>query len=333
MSSQSIRYNISHIRSLTEQALLKAGFNREDAAISTDILMYAELRGNNQGLIKLVSGALQPNPNATDITVVRESKLTAKLDGGQRIGMAVVAKAVDMVIEKTSQHGIAAIACSNYSSATGALGGWVKRIASAGYVGIVMCQCPEMVAPYGSYEAIFGTNPIAIGLPTAPRHQVLDMATSAEAWFGLVTSAAEGKPIPDDIAYDAQGNATTSAADALKGALRVFDRSYKGSHLALMIELLAGAMSGAAMENKTESKNWGSLVIALDPNEFGTLEDFQERAAVMCDRVKNSRKLPGVENIYLPGERGDEVEAKNLETGTVEIPVSVYEQLCANLNS
>lgn len=154
------------------------------------------------------------------------------------------------------------------------------------------------------------------------------MATSAEAWFGLVTAEAEGKSIRSDIAYDSEGRETTSPAAALSGALRVFDRSYKGSHLALMIELLAGAMTGASMNDKQNSHNWGSLVIAIDPSEFcGSLEEFQSNAKIMCDRVKNAKKLEGVTDILLPGERGDEVEARNLEKGTIEVSDAAEKKL------
>lgn len=159
------------------------------------------------------------------------------------------------------------------------------------------------------------------------------MATSAEAWFGLVTAELEGKSIRPDVAYDSEGKETTSPTAALSGALRVFDRSYKGSHIALMIELLAGAMTGAAMDNKQESKNWGSLVIAIDPAEFcGSLEEFQHNASIMCDRVKNAKKLAGVSEIMLPGERGDEVEARNMQRGTVEISRAVHEKLTSYVN-
>jgi LDH2 family malate/lactate/ureidoglycolate dehydrogenase len=156
------------------------------------------------------------------------------------------------------------------------------------------------------------------------------MATSAEAWFGLVTAEAEGKSIRSDIAYDSEGRETTSPAAALSGALRVFDRSYKGSHIALMIELLAGAMTGASMNDKKESHNWGSLVIAIDPAEFsGSLEEFQRNAQIMCDRVKSAKKLEGVTEILLPGERGDRVEARNLAKGTIEISDAVDKKLRA----
>jgi L-2-hydroxycarboxylate dehydrogenase (NAD+) len=127
------------------------------------------------------------------------------------------------------------VACSNYSSATGALGFWSKRITDAGLIGIVMSQCNEMVAPFGSFQKIFGTNPISIGIPTTPRPQILDMATSAIAYYGLKMAQQEGKQIPNDVAYSSDGKTTTDPLTALSGAIRVFDRNYKGSHLALMV--------------------------------------------------------------------------------------------------
>lgn len=158
------------------------------------------------------------------------------------------------------------------------------------------------------------------------------MATSAYAYFGVVTAQTEGKPIPHDIAWDAEGRPATNPSDALKGALRSFDRGYKGSHIALMVELLAGALTGAAMENKGPSRNWGSLIIAIDPIVFGTLEEFQANANLMCERVKNAKILPDFaegSNIWLPGERGDTVEAENLKNGTLELSNEVYEALVA----
>ena len=111
------------------------------------------------------------------------------------MGMCVVNRMVDLAISKTREHGVAVITGCNYCSGTGALGYWARKITASGLIGIVMSQCPEMVAPFGSFEPLFGTNPLAIGVPTTPRAQVLDMATSAEAWFGLVTANAEGRCI------------------------------------------------------------------------------------------------------------------------------------------
>lgn len=96
-----------------------------------------------------------------------------------------------------------------------------------------------------------------------------------------------------------------------------------------MVELLAGALPGAAMIDKNDANNWGSLIIAIDPSILGPIEGFQERAAEMCNRVKNAKKLPGQEHneIYLPGERGDLLEAENLSNGYIKMSKKLFSEL------
>lgn len=310
-------------------ALLSIGYTSRDAKIIEETLMFAELRGNNQGVIKLTAGALNEDPLADgkEVECILDSPVSAKLDGHYKCGMVVVSDAVDIAIEKTKKSGVAIVGCSGYASATGALGLWSRKIAQAGFIGIVCSQTYEMVAPHGSYEPIFGTNPISIGIPTEPRIQVLDMATSAAAFYALKTAEKEGQSIADNIAYDSTGKMTTNPTEGLKGAIQVFDRNFKGSHLALMIELLAGALNGASMSDKMNNPNWGSLVVAIDPSILGSSERFKEKAQEMCMRVKNAKKLPDVTEIYLPGERGDEVEYENLKKGTIKISDKILKDL------
>lgn len=219
------------IRDYLVAALVNQGHESGDAIVIADTLMYAELRSNNQGVIKLVTGALGADPLASAIEVQHDTLVSCRMNGGMRSGMVCMSQAVDIAIAKAAVSGISIVGVSKYCSATGALGAWTYKMAQAGYIGIVMSQCSEMVAPHGSYEPIFGTNPMSIGIPMTPRCQVLDMATSAYAWFGLVTADKEGLPIPGDVAVDNTGQSTTDPAKAMAGALRSFDRSYKGSHL------------------------------------------------------------------------------------------------------
>jgi LDH2 family malate/lactate/ureidoglycolate dehydrogenase len=91
------------------------------------------------------------------------------------------------------------------------------------------------------------------------------------------------------------------------------------------------------MENKHESENWGSLVIAINPDVFGsdTVERFQESAMTMCNRVKNAKRLPSNEDqeLYLPGERGDLLEKKHLESGHITMSSVLYDELVRQVNS
>lgn len=183
-NEEAVSVQIPDLRKMIHRYLRKDGHNDEDAEICADVLLYAELRGNNQGVVKLVSRALKANPKATLMLVDNDSPNSSKVNGGKRIGMCVVKKCVDIAIEKASSSNIGIVGCSNYATATGAIGYWARAISKAGYIGIVMSQCNELVAPHGSYEPIFGTNPIAFGIPLEDSNVIVfDMATSAE---GLV---------------------------------------------------------------------------------------------------------------------------------------------------
>ena len=89
---------------------------------------------------KISLGALNPIANASDITVTMESMNSSVIDGGRRIGMAVMSKSVDVALEIVARTGISIVSATNYSSATGAIGCWTRKIANAGYIGIAMSQ-------------------------------------------------------------------------------------------------------------------------------------------------------------------------------------------------
>lgn len=104
---------------------------------------------------------------------------------------------------------------------------WAKQLAEQGLVGIVLSQSPEYVTPHGATEPIFGTNPFAIGVPSEQGSVVVDMATSAISWFGLVEADRAGQTVADDIGYDARGHSTTDPAAIYKGgSIRAFDRCF-----------------------------------------------------------------------------------------------------------
>ena len=104
---------------------------------------------------------------------------------------------------------------------------WAKQLAEQGLIGIILSQSPEYVTPHGATEPIFGTNPFAIGVPSEQGSVVVDMATSATSWFGLVKADRAGQTVPDDIGFDAEGRPTTDPAAIYKGgSIRVFDRCF-----------------------------------------------------------------------------------------------------------
>ena len=183
-----------------------------------------------------------------------------------------------------------------------------------------------LVAPHGSYQARFCTNPLAIGIPTDGEPIVLDMATGAIAYFGLIEAKAAGRSIPDNTCYDIAGKVTTSPEDAMKGAIMTFDRSYKGSALAMMVQILAGPLIDVDYFD-AKSTNAGNLIIAIDPEILVDGDVFKKNVSDLSAKVKQSTKLKGVDEIFLPGERGDNLTNERLASGEIEVEDNLYQEL------
>lgn len=356
--------DLSELEAVTQRLLERSfGYEAEAAGLITRVLLYASVRGNSQGVIKLLTGGV-PTHNVgkgTPIEVEHETKLSARLHGHGASGIVVLDRATTMAITKAKDHGLSVVAAHGTSSGTGAIGFFARTMAEAGLVGIVLSQSPELMAPHGSYEPIFGTNPFAVGVPREDGSPplVLDMATSAYAWYALKEAQAAGQSIPSDVAFDARGRPTTDPSEALAGALRVFDRSYKGSHIALMVEILGGALAGGDVEEKWERGNWGNLVLAIDPEVLGqSLKGFAAKVEAVLKRVKEAKPVPppmteeeeggaegrkkssgsssgsssssggaAGEGPSLPGERSEALAAKVFQRGRIRLERSVYEGL------
>ena len=324
-----MKISIDRLQAVARQAILNQGHSQNDADIILKIIMYAQLRGNNQNVIKLVGAGLPANPNAGEIKVIKDTKLSALLDGAWNQGMVVVTEATRIAIEKAKEHGFGIVGTRQSNSATGAIGYYARWIADEGLIGFVFSGSSEFMAMYGSYEAFFGTNPLAIGIPTSDNPIVFDMATAAIAYYGIVSAKTAGEPIPDGVAYDSDGNITTDPAQALAGAIKTFG-GYKGAALALIVELLTRPLVGASRNEDGTKADWGNLVFAVDPELLADdLESFKKGATDLIERVKQRKKLPNVDEILVPGERGDKFYEGVMATGEIEIDDNLWHELQA----
>src|SRR3989344_9212499 len=174
-----MKVKITELEDLGRKALQKYGYNEKETETILDLLMYAQLRGNNQGLVKLIGKGIPKNPLAGTITVEKETKLSLRINGHHNPGAIVIKKAMDLAVDKAKKHGIGIAGTNTTNSSTGALGYWAGQIAKTGLIGFVFAGSPETVSYHGSYEPLFGTNPMAIGVPTKQDPLVLDMATAA----------------------------------------------------------------------------------------------------------------------------------------------------------
>eukprot|EP00884_Botryococcus_braunii_P017096 jgi/Botrbrau1/406/Bobra.110_2s0056.1 len=141
-------------------------------------------------------------------------------------------------------------------------------------------------------------------------------------WLLLGT---RGQALPSGLAYNAVGDPTTDPAEVLAGgALRPFDRGPKGSGLALVAEILGGALVGGAVLDKMSQKNWGNLVLALDPAALGHGDQFPGRVRELLERVRGSSRADPSVPVRVPGERGTALAEERLEAGHIPLPLELY---------
>lgn len=321
-----MKVSIDELKQTTKKTLLKQGYDETEADTILDVLMYAQLRGNNQGVVKLIGKGMANNASG-DIEIIKESPVSAWLNAHQNQGMVVMNQASDLAIKKAKVSGIAIIGVKGINTSSGAIGYYARKIAQNGLVAFAFSGYKETVAPAGAYQPIFGTNPLAIALPGKNNPLVFDMATSAMALFGVVEASTVGRPLPEGVAYDSEGNPTTNAAKAMDGALLTFDKGgHKGSGLSMMIQALTGPLIGAAFAGiGDESTNWGGhLIIAFDPEMFAGLEATEEGVNQLIAKVKGAKTLPGVGEILVPSERGDKKYAEAINAGVLEIEDNVW---------
>ena len=328
-----MKIKINELMVLGQKAVKSFGYSDSETQMILDVLMYAQLRGNNQGLVKLIGQGIPKDPRASAIRFIKETRFSVLLDGAYNMAIIVANRAVQIALGKAAEHGFGMVGANNTYSSSGAIGYYARAIAEEGLIGCVFASSPPRVCTHGSYEPVFGTNPLAIGVPTTDNPVVLDMATAAIANYGILEAETAGLELPPDLTYDGNGLLTTSPSEALQGAIRPFDRSYKGAALALIVEILAGPLIGARFSGLEKTGTGrGDLILAIDPEVLTNRDTFREQVSQLVGKVKDSKKLPGVDEILVPGERGDRLANERIQSGQLEIEDNLYGELMRKAN-
>jgi LDH2 family malate/lactate/ureidoglycolate dehydrogenase len=319
-------------------AILK-GFHAgdEEAALVAECLVHADRRGiDTHGVYYLTLLAKRVEEGMiripTLIEVVSDESATALIDGGDGLGQVAAHRAMEMSIEKARKFGMGSVAVRN-TNHIGILAFYTLRIAQQGMVGMVMCNGAASMPPWGGAEAFFGTNPLSIAVPNGSGEPVvLDMSSSLVARGKIRRAERLKEPIPTGWALDQNGEPTTDPSEAMKGTL-VPIGGPKGYGLALMVDVLAGLLSGSQFGPQVKTFHQplgptgvGVFIMAIDINRFMPLHQFKGLMQSYGDSIKKSRKAKGVSRIYLPGEIEFEKEKKNMAEG-IELSDSVASSL------
>ena len=224
-----------------------------------------------------------------------------------------------MSIEKAKEFGIGCCLVRNTNN-IGMLTVYTLMAAQAKTVGIVLANSAASMSPWGGAEAFFGTNPLSISVPGeegAPP-VVLDMSSTVVARGKIRRADRLKESIPEGWAFDETGTPTTDPAAALKGTLMPIGGP-KGYGLALMIDVLAGMLSGSlygpeirTFHELKGATGVGVFTLAIEIERFMPIGQFTGLFQNYLASIKASRKAKGVSRIYLPGEIEYEKEQKNL---------------------
>lgn len=321
-----MKIKIDELRNVTKKAILHYGYTTQETEVIQEILLYAQLRGNNQGVVKLIGKGIPKRDIAGTPKVIKETPVSALYDGNATHAMLVMNLITDTAITKAKKSGVGIVGNFNTSESSGALGYYVTKIAKAGLIGIAYASAPfQTTAPHGSTEALFCTNPVAYGIPTETDPIVLDMATSTMAYYGLIEAKTANKTVPEGTGYDKDGNPTQNPAEIMSGALKTFG-GHRGSGLALIGQIFAAALVGGDSFD-SNSHNAGNLVLAINPEILTPNPVFTKEVSSIIRRVKAAKKASSVSEVLIPGQRGNAFHKKVINSGETEVEDNLYNEL------
>ncbi len=336
--SDNTTLTLAQIHQLATDILSAHGFSDMQAQSIADTVTAAERDGcKSHGLFRIVfyinalknpavNPAAEPALRVSDSSVVHVDGLTGFCPLALKVGLPALAN-------KARQHGTAALAIHDAVNIA-ALWPEVEALAEQGLVAFAFTTANAFVAPAGGTKPLYGTNPMAFSFPRRGKPPlVFDQASSASARGEIQLHLREGKPLPEGWAIDCNGEPTNDPQAALAGAQLPFG-GHKGAALALMVELLAGALIGDNLSVEASQQDThgggisagGELLLAIDPEHFGST-GYLQRAETLFEQVLAQ---PGTR---LPSQRRYDIRQQSMMHG-VEIAGKLMTELQGlNVNS
>lgn len=316
---------------MIRRCLIANGCDDANADAITDNMASAEASGSaSHGMFRLPGYVASLRSGKADGKAVPEIKQIApgviRADNKHGYAPLAIEQSRAPFVELVKSQGIAALSINN-SHHFAVLWIEVERIVEQGLCAMAMtCHLPY-VAPTGGSKPFFSTNPISFGWPRKKEPpMVFDMATAEMARGEIMLAARDGHAVPESAGVDSDGNPTTDPNKILEGAQSPFG-GYKGSAIAMMIELLACGLIGDLFSYETALEDngdggparGGELIIAMDPKRFGA-EDYLEHT----DRFFS--ELTSQPGLRLPGDRRYKTRAETASAG-VNIPRALHEKV------
>lgn len=329
----------TELEDLVYEIFVASGVMQDEAVEIANHLVLANLRGvDSHGVSRvgvyverLELGLVSP---VTRMQTVRETPVSALVDGGNGSGLVIAARAMRVAITKAEETGVGMVSARG-SNHCGMLARYTSMAAESGLIGLATTSAPATMAPWGARERFFGTNPLSYAIPTPIGEDdiVFDMATSQVARGKIILAAKDNVKIPLGWAIDPEGKPTEVAQAALEGMVLPLGGA-KGSGIALLVEILSSVLATTSYgphipqlyDNSTREQNIGHFFLAFRPDLFAERKEFEEKVSGMARELRALSPAEGHERVYLPGELEVETERRRRNEG---IPLSseVLEEL------
>lgn len=325
MAGQTVVVQENKLKDFCNSVWMKLGVPEADARITTDVLVLADLRGiDSHGVARLPryygdlkNGWTKPTDQSR---IMKETRATALIDGGQSLGQVVGHRGMELAIKKARETAVGIVSVRN-SHHYGIAGYYTLMALQFDLIGVSMTNAAPLVVPTFGRNAILGTNPISLMAPAqSEKPFVLDMATSVVPRGKLEVYDRLGKKIPLGWAVDTTGRSTTDAHGVLEALSKRLGggilplggegeefSGHKGYGLALMVDVLCGVLSGSAtglgVDVDKTLPNVGHFFMAIDPSAFRPLDEFKSSMDRLERELKDSPRAAGENRIYVHGEK------------------------------
>lgn len=300
---------LGEIHTLAQDALLRAGSSEEMSGTVADTVTRAERDGSlSHGLFRipgyvasLKSGKVNGN---ADPKVEAVTPVMIRCDADNAYAPLAHARSLGTLVNAAKQYGIGMLSIVR-SHHFAALWPETEALAEQGLVGFTCVNYMPMVAPYGATEKLYGSNPVSFAWPRpGDTPVVFDMATAAMAMGDIQIAARDNRDVPLGTGLNTAGEMTNDPKEILEGMLLPFG-GYKGSHISMMVELLAGPLLGETVSYETGKVDnddggpppGGQFILALSPDITSGSDDWAHGAIEFFDKLKSYK------DARLPGER------------------------------
>lgn len=324
-----------------ETVVAAGGSDGREAKLVAENLVTANLTGHDShgvGMIpryvdSLLEGGLKVNQHPK---IVFDGGAMVTLDGQAGYGQVIGLEAMEIGIGRAKQHGMCVMGLGRAHHLC-RIGQWAEQAVAAGLVSLHFTNVisRSIVAPYGGADARFGTNPVTIGIPIPGEPPfILDMATSAVAQGKIRVAHNKREKVPAEWLIDDKGNPTTDPRYGVNepfGALRTFGL-HKGYGLALVCELLGGALTGGGTwhsDDRSKKRVYnGMLTILIDPKRLGTGDAFARETTAFLESLRKSPVAPGFDKVRIAGEPERETRARRERDG-IPVDDNTWEEILA----